>query len=155
MNYIKLYEQQIKEDKAELNLSEAIEQIDEAILIAAISVALVAGILFRIIDGIKGNKPKITHYIKGIIKWAFSEYSNGSLSINAIRKSAYEVMKEDNEFEDEFGPSFSKILSKKILNGLTKGSKEFAKILGEAIGRIAKRAGLSENELNRMLENPS
>lgn len=151
-DYIKLYEQQLKlERDTEKDLLESIERLDEFVLLA-IGAALAAGTIFRIIDSLRGNKPGIRHYIKGLITWAFGEYTDGSLSINAIRKAAYETMREDQEIEDEFGPSSSKILSKKILSGLKKGSREFATILGNAIGRIAKSAGMSESELNSTLK---
>jgi len=155
MNYIKLYEQKIIEDKAEAQLLESVEQLDEIVLVTAIAVGLAAGVIFRTIDGIRGSKPKIGQYLKGIVKWAFSEYHDGSLSINDIRKAAYSVMREDQKLEDEFGSGVSKILSKKVLSGLNKGSKEFATILGKAIGRIAKRAGMSKEELNKVVKNPT
>ncbi len=137
IKYIKLYESQLKEDNAEECLLEGLEQLDEAILITAIA--------------IRYNKPKIRQYLMAIINWAFEEY-DGSLNINDIRKSAYDIMREDNEMRDEFSPGFSKILSKKVLSGLKKGSKEFAKILGQAIGRIAYEAKMSKEELNRIFQ---
>lgn len=126
--------------------------MNESIILLSIAAGLAAGTIFRIIDGIRGNKPKLTQYIKGLLRWAFSEYKDGSLSINAIRQAAYDVMREDKEIEDQFGPSSSTILSKMVLNGLKKGSKEFAKILGTAIGRIAKRANMSENNLDKIMK---
>ncbi len=151
MDFLGIYNAKIYAEAQE-ELSEAVEQIDEVIVLTAIVAALAAGVIFRVIDGIRGNKPKVGQYIKGLIKWAIGEYSDGSLSINAIRQTAYEVMKEEQEIEKEFGPSFSKILSKKLLNGVKKGSKEFAKILGEAIGRIAKRADMSKSDLDKVIK---
>lgn len=126
-------------------------RMNESIIILSIAAGLAAGTIFRIIDGIRGNKPKVSHYIKGLVKWAFSEYKDGSLSVNEIRIAAYETMREDQDIEDQFGPSSSKILSNLLLSGLKKGSKEFAKILGNAIGRIAARANMSESDVDKML----
>jgi len=72
-----------------------------------------------------------------------------------IRKAAYEIMEEDQDTEKEFGDSSSKILSKKVLSGLEKGSREFAKILGQAIGRVAKRADMSKSEVDKLLTVPA
>lgn len=151
IDYLKLYNEKI-EAEAEEQLLESLEKLDEAAIMLAIGAALAAGALFRIIDGIRGNKPKLRHYIKGIITWAFSEYENGSLSINEIRKAAYATMEEDEEIRAPFGPSSSKILSKQLLKGLKKGSREFSRILGEAIGRIATRANMSKSDLDKTIK---
>lgn len=154
MDYLKLYQEQLKQDdqKVEDQLMESLEQLDEVAILTAVGVAMAAGAIFRIIDGIRGNKPKVRHYLKGIITWAFSEYSDGTLSINAIRKAAYDTMKEDQEIEDEFGPSSSKILTRKLLKSLKKGSKSANEALGNAIGRIAKRAKMSVQELDKAIK---
>lgn len=151
MDYIKLYNEK-RELEAQEALHEAVQQLDEVIILTAIAAALAAGVIFRTIDSIRGQKPTVAQYIKGLITWAFSEYSDGSLSVNDIRKAAYDTMKEDKELEEEFGQSFSKILSKKILTAVGKGSREFAKVLGDAIGRVAIRAKMSTAELNKILQ---
>jgi DNA-binding phage protein len=149
-DYLKLYHEKLEND-AEATLTESLEQVDEAIIMTAIAGAIAAGVIFRVIDGIRGSKPKVRHYIKGLITWAFSDYESGTLSVNDIRRAAYATMKEDKEIRDEFGPSSSKILSKKLLKGLKKGSKEFSELLGNAIGRIAKRAQMSKEDLDKTI----
>lgn len=149
-NIYKLYHERIDND-AETQLIESVDQIDEAIILTAIAAGLAAGVIFRVIDSVRGTKPKVRHYIKGLISWAFSEYDSGTLSINAIRRAAYDTMREDNDIRDEFGQSSSKLLSKQLLKGLRKGSKEFTKILGNVIGRIAKRANMSLKDLEKTI----
>lgn len=133
----------------EARILEQVEQLDEFVL-AAIGTILAAGLVLRVVDGIMGNKPKVINYMTALLRWATDEYSEG-LNVVEIRKYAYEALESGKEISDNRDKTVSKILSKKLTAGLKKGSKEFAKILGQAIGRIAKEAGLKRTDIDKAL----
>jgi len=142
------YNECLISEKEEQILKE-IEQLDE-IIGTAIATLVISGMVLRAADVIMGNKPKLIHYLTAIFTWGSAEHQ-GSLNPLEIRKYAYENLRDAKDIEDEFGPSSSKILSKKLAKGTKSTSIKFAKILGSAIGRIAKRAGLSKLDIDKAI----
>lgn len=140
----------IYESYTEDNIVENMQQLDEFVGTAILTI-LATGLVLRVADGFMGNKPKMIHYLTALVQWATGEATSDGINPLEIRKFAYQNLTDEKEDDELYGRKSSKILSRRILGAAKKGSVALAKVLGSAIGSMAKRAGLSKSDLNKII----